>query len=136
MAPQGSQPQLPGGHRRAALPALHKPTKRELEDLATINALLALDVPPELATQLVKTKFVVAQYRGLFYNRKKFTHGTRRKHRKLDERNRPVFSSAAIAEGSTAWTATTTSTATPYAEPTLRSTSSRSRSRLGAWQRR
>lgn len=79
---------------RAKLP--DEPTNEQMRDLATLNALLSLDVPIALAEQLVDSRFVVAQYRGLSYSRKTFTKPKRALHRRLDETNRAVFSLAAL----------------------------------------
>lgn len=79
---------------RAQIP--DKPTQQQIDDLATLNALLELEVPVALAEQLVESRFVVAQYRGLFYSRKTFTKSKRALHRGLDETNRSVFSSGAL----------------------------------------
>lgn len=79
---------------RAKVPA--KPTEAQMDDLAQLNALLQLGVPIAMAEQLVESRFVVAQYRGLFYSRKTFTGRKRARHRGLDETNRPVFASGAL----------------------------------------
>lgn len=82
---------------RAELP--DKPSMQQTQDLAQLNALLDLGVPIALAEQVVPSKFVVAQYRGLFYSRATFNQRSRAQHRGLDETNRPVFSSSALADG-------------------------------------
>jgi len=76
-----------------------EPSDEQTRDLAQLNALLDLGVPIALAEQVVPSKFVVAQYRGLFYSRATFTQRGRAQHRDLDETNRPVFSSSALADG-------------------------------------
>lgn len=83
--------------KRAELP--EQPDAQQTRDLATLNALLSLNVPIALAQQAVRSRFVVAQYRGLFYGRNSFDQRSRARHRDLDETNQPVFSSAALAEG-------------------------------------
>lgn len=82
---------------RAKLPV--KPSPQQTLDLAQLNALLDLGVPIALAEQIVPSRFVVAQYRGLFYSRATFNQRSRAQHRGLDETNRPVFSSSALADG-------------------------------------
>jgi len=82
---------------RAKLP--NELSDQQSRDLVTINALLALGLTPATAAQLVDSKFAVAQYRGLFYSRSRFTHDARADHRNLDEVDRPIFSAAALAEG-------------------------------------
>ncbi len=83
---------------RAALPT--KPTAQEAEDLAKLNELLAGGLSIGDAERQLASRFVVAQYRGLFYSHKSFTKRKRARHRGLDERNQPAFSSAALDEGS------------------------------------
>lgn len=74
----------------------HEPTKRQIQDLAQLNALLALGIPISVAEQFVDSKFVVAQYRGLFYSRSGFNHRTREQHGSINEEGRPIFSSSAL----------------------------------------
>lgn len=79
---------------RAKLPV--KPTKKQQDDLATLNALLKLGVPISTAEKVIDSRFVVAQYRGLFYSKRSFDHHTRGQHRGLDGRDFPVFSTSAL----------------------------------------
>ena len=74
-------------------------SEQEQIDLAIFNSLIAQGNSFEVAQSLVKTKFAVAQYRGLFYNNKHWNKLRRKRHRNLDELGRPVFSSSALAAG-------------------------------------
>lgn len=82
---------------RAALPG--RPDEQATTDLRLLNNLLESGVPIEEAVKFLTTRFVVAQYRGLFYSRKSFDKQARRRHRSSSEVDRPIFSSAAIAAG-------------------------------------
>ncbi|MDD2619866.1 MAG: hypothetical protein PHC92_04255, partial [Syntrophomonadaceae bacterium] len=76
------------------------PTEKDKAALKGLNQSLAEGTPIGEAEQAIDTEFQVAQYRGLFYTKSGFpSKELRKQHRKLDERQRPVFSTAALDTG-------------------------------------
>jgi hypothetical protein len=80
---------------------LAQPTEAEQKDLSELNARLANGGSLDSAMEGLPngSKFLVAQYRGLFYAPSKFDAERRRAHRAIDERGRPIFSQAALEQG-------------------------------------
>jgi hypothetical protein len=83
---------------RAKLSVEH--TQTEIDDLELLNNLLACGMSISEASGFLRSKFVVGQYRGLFYNPKKMDKTSRAQHRALDETRRPIFSASAVQSGS------------------------------------